>query len=395
MHQSNNNYVVDVALIGPGLVGKEVLKQLTNYLLPPPTFILPTTKANNKDSNSAVYPVLNLVGIISTKRMLVSPSIPLSEWKKEFDENGVVADMTLFIETVRSVSRSTIIIECSSDDEIANQYPSWLKNGMHVVTPNKKAFSGELGLWREILRLTRKRTSVPYPICMFEATVGAGLPVISTLKDLVANGDKIVKIEGILSGTLSFIFNEFSTPFRNSAGSPSKFSEIVKRAKELGYTEPDPRDDLNGIDVARKVVILSRVCNIDLRLENLPVENVVPPELRGVNSIEEFMDKLPEFDDHFDNLAKNAGDKGEVLRYVGIISDCPDKNGRASEVRLKRFSYSHPFASLRGSDNIITFYTDRFPSGLSVMGSGAGAAVTAHGVLSDVLKIADIVSYNK
>lgn len=159
------------------------------------------------------------------------------------------------------------------------------------------------------------------------------MPIISTLKDIVITGDKITRIEGVFSGTMSYLFNEFSSP--NPPQKPKLFSEIVKLAKELGYTEPDPRDDLNGMDVARKVVILSRVAGQSLTLETLPVENIVPGDLRSVPDIDAFMKGLEKFDDHFESLRKEAFKNGEVLRYVGVVTEVLGKNGRSSEVRLK------------------------------------------------------------
>ncbi|CAG8653448.1 6592_t:CDS:2, partial [Funneliformis mosseae] len=214
-----------------------------------------------------------------------------------------------------------------------------------------------------------------------ESTVGAGLPVLSTLTDLIRTGDKVIKIEGIFSGTLSYIFNEFS----KFDGEKKKFSEIVKIAKENGYTEPDPRDDLNGLDVARKVVILGRLAGKDLSLKTLPVENVVPEPLRTLSSATEFMSSLPQFDEHFEKLNATANNNQQVLRYVGVIDPIGDK----SEVKLVSLPSSHPFASLKGSDNIIAFTTQRFPNPLIVQGAGAGAAVTAFGIFSDLFKISD------
>lgn len=196
---------------------------------------------------------------------------------------------------------------------------------------------------------------------------------------MVNTGDEIVKIEGIFSGTLSYIFNNFSILGQDK---PVKFSKVVAEAKKLGYTEPDPRDDLNGMDVARKVTILGRVAGLNLSIENLQLQNIVPEELRCIKTGDEFMEKITVFDDYFDKLNQDALKENSVLRYVGIV----DPNG-ISKVILQKYPSSHPFSSLKGSDNVIAFTTKRFPNPLIIQGAGAGAAVTAFGMFSDVLKI--------
>ena len=196
------------------------------------------------------------------------------------------------------------------------------------------------------------------------------------MNDLVLSGDKIEKIEGVLSGTLSYLFSEFTNA--------SSFSAIVFKAKELGYTEPDPRDDLNGIDVGRKVTILGRLIGMRLDLSTLSVQNIVPEELRSISSVEEFMSRLPEFDAHFSKLKQQAAEQNCVLRYVGTVNVV---NPAETGVKLKMFPKDHPLGSLEGSDNIISFTTKYFPNPLVIQGAGAGAAVTAFGMFSDVLKV--------
>ena len=218
--------------------------------------------------------------------------------------------------------------------------------------------------------------------------MGAGLPIISTLNDLVATGDEITKIEGVFSGTLSYIFNEFSTP----KGGDKKFSDIVKFAKENGYTEPHPNDDLSGSDVARKLAILSRLVP---ELKNalpegylsVPTHSLTPAPLADVASGEEYVQRLPEFDGDYDALNKEAFNNGSVLRYVGVI----DVKKAEIKASLETYPASHPFASsLSGSDNIIAFHTKRYSARpLLVQGSGAGADVTAMGVVADLIKIAE------
>ncbi|CAG8436187.1 7095_t:CDS:2 [Funneliformis caledonium] len=349
--------MVHIGIIGVGLVGSELITQLSAY-----------------NKSFKVIALLN-----STKQLLSNSHTPLdlSNWKNDLNTKGTKSDLTSFINYLSEAPTPSIVIDNTSSQEIANSYPLFIEKGLHIVTPNKKAFSGDLKLYKEIIEKSREKKSLVY----HESTVGAGLPVLSTLTDLIRTGDKVIKIEGIFSGTLSYIFNEFS----KFDGEKKKFSEIVKIAKENGYTEPDPRDDLNGLDVARKVVILGRLAGKDLSLKTLPVENVVPEPLRTLSSATEFMSSLPQFDEHFEKLNATANNNQQVLRYVGVIDPIGDK----SEVKLVSLPSSHPFASLKGSDNIIAFTTQRFPNPLIIQGAGAGAAVTAFGIFSDLFKISD------
>ncbi|KAG2187871.1 hypothetical protein INT44_000621 [Umbelopsis vinacea] len=362
--------MVTVGIVGVGLVGSELLAQL----------------------HATGSKLIKIVALTNSKRMVVSDSyaeISLVDWKNKLAGSTTEADISHLVQYLSKSPEHSIIIDCTSSDHIASQYPSWLSAGLSIVTPNKKGFSGSLSLYEQITSLSNNlpgsTPSKGKPLVYHESTVGAGLPILSTLTDLVKTGDKVQKVEGIFSGTLSYIFNNFSTLSANAE--KKNFSDIVKVAKELGYTEPDPRDDLNGMDVARKVTICGRLAGLDLDLSTLAVENIVPQELQGVASADEFMSKLPQFDDHFQKLNDAAVQNGEVLRYVGVV----DVQGGGSGVKLVRYPGSHPFASLQGSDNIIKFTTERFPNGIIVQGAGAGAAVTAFGIYSDILKIQERV----
>ncbi|CAI2175641.1 13229_t:CDS:2 [Funneliformis geosporum] len=354
--------MVNIGIIGVGLVGSELINQLSTHI------------NRNKASTFKVIALLN-----STKQLLSNSHTPLdlSNWKNDLSTKGTKSDLTSFINYLSEAPTPSIVVDNTSSQEIADSYPLFIEKGLHIVTPNKKAFSGDLKLYKEIIEKSREKKRLIY----HESTVGAGLPVLSTLTDLIRTGDKVIKIEGIFSGTLSYIFNEFS----KFDGEKKNFSEIVKIAKENGYTEPDPRDDLNGLDVARKVVILGRLAGKDLSLKTLPVENVVPEPLRTLSSAADFMSSLPKFDEHFEKLNATANNNQQVLRYVGVIDPIGDK----SEVKLVSLPSSHPFASLKGSDNIIAFTTQRFPNPLIIQGAGAGAAVTAFGIFSDLFKISD------
>ena len=264
----------------------------------------------------------------------------------------------------------SIIIDCSANDAVAERYASWLAAGIHVVTPNKHAGAGPQARWRQIRNASANGARFRY-----EATVGAGLPVISTLRDLLDTGDELLAVEGILSGTLAWLFNRYdgSVPF----------STLVHEAHALGYTEPDPRDDLSGTDVARKLVILAREAGVGLELGDVAVESLVPASLR-TSSAEEFMRRLSEFDAAIAERHAHAQAKGCVVRYVAKL----DRERRAS-VGLAELPHDHAFAHLRLTDNIVQFSTRRYRDNpLVVQGPGAGPEVTAAGVFADLLRVA-------
>jgi homoserine dehydrogenase len=246
--------------------------------------------------------------------------------------------------------------------------------GVHLVTPNKKGFSGSQDLYEQISAVSFPNTrSLVYG----ESTVGAGLPILSTLKDLIGTGDEIERIEGVFSGTLSYIFNEYS----KAEGGDVAFSEVVKIAKDKGYTEPDPRDDLSGTDVARKLAILTRLIPTAPTLPegafSVPTQSLVPPVLEDAATKEDYLSRLAEGDEYFANLRAEAAKEGKVVRYVGVIDLLEGK----VECKLGKYDKDHAFATaLKGSDNIISFTTKRYsPRPLIIQGAGAGADVTAMG----------------
>jgi homoserine dehydrogenase len=248
------------------------------------------------------------------------------------------------------------------------------------VTPNKKAFSSELSLWKSIFDVAANGSGSGGYV-FHESTVGAGLPVISTLKELVETGDEVRKIEGVFSGTMSFLFNSFMPV----GGGGGLFSAEVTKAKELGYTEPDPRDDLNGLDVARKLTILARLVGLEVESPtSFPVQSLIPKELETSKSGDEFLQRLPEFDGKMQKLKQEAAQEGKVVRFVGSI----DVGKKEVKVGLENFEHSHPIAALKGSDNIISFYTKRYGNNpLIIQGAGAGGEVTAMGVTGDLIKV--------
>ena len=263
-----------------------------------------------------------------------------------------------------------VIIDCTADQSIAGRYPAWLQRGIHIVTPNKKAFSGDQGFY-EALSDSAKNGNSHY---LYETTVCAALPVIRTIRDLVDTGDRIRSLQGILSGTLAYLFNVYdgSVPF----------SEILADAKDSGYTEPDPRDDLSGMDVARKLTILARELGQSIEIGDFPVENLISEDLRGLD-VDNFLRELSRYDDEMRARYDEAKVEGKTLRYVARLTE----QGEAS-VGIEKIAADAPFSNISSTDNIVQFDTDRYSTNpLVIQGPGAGPDVTAGGVFGDLLKL--------
>ena len=353
---------LSVGIVGPGLVGKTLLAQMQEQ----------------KQTLLDKFGVdLRVVAISGGSKMHLSETdgnVDLDDWENKYSNENEPADFEKFTDhVVESNSPNQVIIDCSASDEVALQYKGWLSRGIHVVTPNKKANSGPYAYYKSLRNIQRDS----YTHYFYEATVGAGLPIISTVKSLEDAGDDIKLIQGIFSGTLSYIFNTL-TPDK-------KFSDVVAEAKANGYTEPDPRDDLSGVDVARKVTILARECGLSLELSDIPIESLVPEPLQNVESVDEFMQKLPDYDHEIAAKMAAAEANGNKLIFVGVV-DVENKKG---SVQLKEYPKDHPFAQLKGSDNIISYISKRYTEAgpLVVRGPGAGAEVTAGGVFADVLRV--------
>jgi aspartokinase/homoserine dehydrogenase 1 len=350
-------HTVSIGLIGPGTVGSVLLDQLAGQV-----------KRLGRDFNID----LRVRGIMSSKRMLLQDAgVDLAQWRERLARDGVPADFRAFAQFVHADHLPhAVMIDCTASAEVATHYCEWLTAGMHVVTPNKKANSGELSAYRA-LREARRAAGSHY---LYETTVGAGLPIIQTLRDLRETGDEILSLEGIFSGTLAYLFNVYdgSVPF----------SHIVREAKARGYTEPDPRDDLSGMDVARKLIILGREMGLELELADVVVESLVPPALSAC-PIDEFLERLKEFDADMQTRYQKARAEGQVLRYIGRL----EAGGRAT-VGLARLEARHAFANISLTDNVVRFATRRYcDNPLIVQGPGAGPEVTAGGVFADLLRL--------
>lgn len=351
-------HTVSIGLIGPGVVGGVLLDQLA-------------TQVERLSRDLKVD--LRVRGIMTSKRMhLADSAIPLSNWRDAFSSRSEPADLTRFSQHVHAEHLPhAIIIDCTSSSEVAARYPAWLASGIHIVTPNKKANSADLDFYAR-LHEARRAGSAHY---LYEATVGAGLPIIQTLRDLRETGDEIRRIEGILSGTLAYLFNIWD-------GS-EPFSAVVRAAKARGYTEPDPRDDLSGMDFARKLIILGREMGLKLELEDVQLESLVPRALASCPA-EEFLDRLPSSDGAIAERLQAARSRNRVLRYIGSIDAA---SGKAS-VGLVELDRTHTFANINLTDNVVRYITQRYNENpLVVQGPGAGPEVTAGGVFADLLRV--------
>ncbi|KAH7380752.1 homoserine dehydrogenase-domain-containing protein [Pyrenochaeta sp. MPI-SDFR-AT-0127] len=360
---------VFIAVIGAGGVGKAFLSQLSGL-----------AQRLSQSSGSPYY--LSLIWLSTSKKAIYHADYKsLSNWESEL-QNSTTPTLPLpqLAEYLVKAPGKVVLVDNTSNQEVADSYPSFLKKGISIVTPNKKAFSGNYGLWTDIFNAATNGNGNGGYI-FHESSVGAGLPVISTLKDLVETGDEVQKIEGVFSGTMSFLFNSFQP----TSGGGGKFSAEVTNAKEKGYTEPDARDDLNGLDVARKLTILARLAGLKVESPaSFPVQSLIPKELESCSSGDEFLQKLPEFDGQMDKLKTDAEKEGKVIRFVGSV-DVPKGEVK---VGLEKFDKSHPIAALKGSDNIIAFYTKRYGDNpLIIQGAGAGGDVTAMGVTADLVKV--------
>ena len=349
---------VSIGVVGVGNIGSTLLRQLSQRL------------RSLKQEFDIDFRVRALA---SSGRMLLSDHpIDLEQWPAELTTRGEPTDLTrLAAHVYDDQLPHAVLIDCTASQEVSELYGTWLERGVHVITPNKRANTSSLDYYRR-LRQANRTVGAHY---LYETTVGAALPIIQTLRDLVQTGDEIVEIEGILSGTLSYLFNSFD-------GTRS-FSSLVTKARELGYTEPDPRDDLSGTDVARKVVILAREIGMMVELADVALEGLVPKELTK-GPVSEFLAALPKYDAHMEQQRRDAAAKGEVLRFVGRVG----RDGNAS-VALRSYATTHPFARIQLTDNIVLFRTNRYNENpLVVQGPGAGREVTAAGVFADLLRLA-------
>ena len=349
---------LSVGLIGTGNIGGTLLGQISSE----------TVRLKEQFGLD-----IHIRGIANSKKMLLDQDgIDLATWRERFAAEAVSLDLPHFVKHIGATYfPHSLLVDCTTSSDLAKEYINWMEQGIHVITPNKKAGTAPYAYYNALFD-TCLRTGKRF---LYETTVGAGLPVICTLKDLVQTGDRVHRIEGIVSGTLAWLFNQYdgSVPF----------STLVRQAKEMGYTEPDPRDDLSGMDVGRKSVILAREMGYKVEVEDIPIQSLVPEHLENA-SLEDFMEHLEELDNPIQDLYEQAETRNEKLRYVGVV----DEEGKCC-ASLRSFPLQHPFAQATGTDNVICYTTDRYlTQPLVIKGPGAGRDVTAGGVFSDILRLA-------
>eukprot|EP01023_Acetabularia_acetabulum_P066171 TRINITY_DN888_c0_g1_i2.p1 TRINITY_DN888_c0_g1~~TRINITY_DN888_c0_g1_i2.p1 ORF type:complete len:364 (+),score=82.67 TRINITY_DN888_c0_g1_i2:702-1793(+) len=355
-----------LALVGPGLIGKTFINQLHN-------------QSNNLN--------VKLYGVANSKKMLIDENgIELSNWEDRFlngDTQAISLDemSSMLQNQVKQLSESEdekkraigVMVDCTANNSVSDNYATWLKKGLNVVTPNKRLHSGDLARYKEVQTIVKQNGDAKY---LYEGVVGAGLPVMDTLKRLVKSGDKIYKIEGVFSGTMSYIFNTMSKQI--------SFSQVVTLAKQQGFTEPDPREDLDGQDVARKVVALGRECGLDISLSDIQVQSLVSEKVASATTPEQVLEFIKEDDQSMEKKRQKAESEGGVLRYVGIL----DVQNQKGMVKIEQYPLNNALGGLKGSENIVMIRSERYDEvGMTIMGPGAGAEVTAAAVFGDVLSL--------
>lgn len=365
LHQSfflSENKTINIFMIGLGLIGKTLLKQIHQQS----TFLF---SKRNLD--------IKITGISNTTKMLFDEEgINIGSWQTDLDEQGTKASLPAFIKKMKSLNfPNTIFVDNTASHKVAELYESILDSNISISTPNKISTSSSYTDYTNLHKLAQRKNAH----FRYETNVGAGLPVISSIHNLIDSGDSIISIEGVLSGSLSFIFNNFD--------GTEPFSAIVKKAQALGYTEPDPRIDLSGQDIQRKLIILARESGYETEASDIEIFPVLPEECTNAPDVHSFFDTLKKYDAHFEKMIKDALQKGKKLRCIASLE------GGKGKIELKEVDASNPFYFLNGSDNMIVFTSERYKERpLVIQGPGAGAEVTAAGIFAEIISIASLMT---
>jgi aspartokinase/homoserine dehydrogenase 1 len=362
VHESfflSENIELNVFLMGIGTVGGNLLQQL---------------QKQQEKLLKEKHLKIKLTGVANTRKMLFNrEGIVIANYREVMDIEGEVSSLSGFVEAIRKMNiYNSVVVDCTASDLVAEKYKEILESNISIVTANKSAASSAYSNYAEIKRIAKQK-GVKF---LFETNVGAGLPIINTLNDLVNSGDKILKIEAVLSGTLNFIFNTISAEI--------PLSKTIRMAKDEGYSEPDPRIDLSGVDVARKVLILARESGYQLEMVDIKINRFIPDELFN-GALEDFWKNVGSLDTEFESKRKKLEAENKKWRFVAKF-----ENG-AGEAGLIEVDSRHPFYDLEGSNNLVMYTTERynqFP--MLIKGYGAGASVTAAGVFADLIKVSNI-----
>jgi bifunctional aspartokinase / homoserine dehydrogenase 1 len=353
---------IHLFMVGVGLIGKTLYRQIHDQA----AFLHEKRRLE-----------IRVVGIANSKKMAFDEAgIAFEAFEQTLEASDRQFSMPAYVERMRRLNLpNTIFLDNTASSDIAGYYEQILDASISISTPNKHAASAPYAQYQRMQQTAAKRGV----LWRYETNVGAGLPIIGTLNDLITAGDRILRIEGILSGTLSYIFNSFHES--------APFSSVVREAKALGLTEPDPRDDLSGSDVRRKLLILARESGLALESSDIRLEPILPDSCMEAKDVPSFFEELERNDEHFAQMARQAANTGKVLRYVARL-----ENGEAS-ISLRSYDQTHPFYFLSGSDNMVVFTTERYRERpLVVRGPGAGAEVTAAGVFAEVVSIGSFLS---
>ena len=362
VHESfflSENVELNIFLMGIGTVGGNLLKQI---------------KQQQERLLKENHLRLKLAGIANSKKMLFNrDGIEIDSFREHLDASAKTSSLQGFVDEIKEMNiYNSVFVDCTANDAVADLYKEILSSNVSIVTANKVAASSEYDNYAELKKIAKKK-GIKF---LFETNVGAGLPIINTLNDLVNSGDKVQRIEAVLSGTLNYIFNTISADI--------PLSKTIQMAKEEGYSEPDPRVDLSGVDVARKILILARESGYRIEMDDISINRFVPEELFA-GTLDEFWAGVTKLDAKFETERQRLEAENKKWRFVAKF-----ENGKA-EAGLQEVDSTHPFYDLEGSNNLVMYTTERyheFP--MLIKGYGAGASVTAAGVFADLIKVSNI-----